>query len=171
MSSPFDAQYNDLRNKIYSYADKYNIDRNIAVWQLWQESSFRTDAKSYAGAKGIAQFMPATAARFNVDPLDVDSSLDGWGKYMIFLLNRYDGNYSLALAGYNGGEGNVDKYGGIPPFAQTQNYVTTINANVAKTIGNIPTDGENPTDGTAPTAGIGAGGVLIFGLLLWIIWE
>ncbi len=87
MKTPFDAEFEAIRNKIFIYADKYGIDRNIAVRQIWQESKFNPRASS-GKANGIAQFTPATAARFGVDVWDVDSSLNGWGNYMSFLLNR-----------------------------------------------------------------------------------
>lgn len=128
MSSPFDSQYDAIRNKIIYYADQWGIPRDVAIWQIWYESTYNPNAVSPAGAKGIAQFMPATAARFGVDVWDIDSSLDGWGEYMSWLLRQpyINGNIGLALAGYNAGEGNVQKYHGVPPFAQTQDYVKKI---------------------------------------------
>lgn len=123
----------ELIELLRGYAQRYGINENIAIAQINQESRFNPGAGSPAGAQGIAQFMPATARRFGVDVWDVNSSFDGWGRYMRWLLDRYNGNYSFALAGYNAGEGNVDKYGGIPPFAETQAYVRNIlaAANVA----------------------------------------
>lgn len=116
----------ELVDLLRTYAQRYGIDEGIAIAQIQQESSFNPRAGSPAGAQGIAQFMPATARRFGVNVWDVNSSFDGWGRYMRFLLDRYNGDYSLALAGYNAGEGNVDKYGGIPPFAETRAYVAKI---------------------------------------------
>lgn len=131
MASPFDAKHNAIRAKIADYANRYGLPVNIGIWQIWQESRFNPRACSGAGACGIAQFMPATAARFGVNRNDVDSSLDGWGKYMSWLLRQpyINGNIKLALAGYNAGEGAVKKYKGIPPYRETQNYVKTIMAN------------------------------------------
>ena len=117
----------ELITLLLAYAAKYGIDPNIAVAQIDQESRFNPNAVSPAGARGIAQFMPATAARFGVtNPFDPNQALEGWGKYMSWLLRRFGGNYSFALAGYNAGEGNVDKYGGVPPFTETRNYVRII---------------------------------------------
>jgi len=159
MASPYDAQYAGIRSRIEHYAAKYGIDRNIAIWQLWQENKFRSSGCSGAGACGIAQFIPATAERFGVNRSDVESSLDGWGRYMRWLLDQsyIAGDYRLALAGYNAGEGNVKKYGGIPPFTETQNYVREILSNA----GGVPMLGGIDDQ----TLWIAAG-VVIF-LLLW----
>ena len=98
---------------------------------IWRESRYRTDIitgafKSSAGAVGIAQFMPATAARFGVDPLNPDSALPGAARYLRTLYNEF-GDWRLAVAGYNAGEGNVRKYApGLPPFAETRAYVAEI---------------------------------------------
>jgi len=116
----------ELVDLLRSYAQRYGIDEEIAIAQIQQESRFNPGAGSPAGAQGIAQFIPATARRFGVNVWDVNSSFDGWGRYMRWLLDRFNGNYAFALAGYNAGEGNVDKYGGIPPFRETQEYVRKI---------------------------------------------
>jgi hypothetical protein len=119
---------------IYAAADAYGIDRGIALAQIRQESGCNPNACSAKKACGIAQFMPATAARFGVDVHNVASSLDGWGRYMRFLLDKF-GTYALALAGYNAGEGAVQRARGIPPYPETQNYVRVILANA----GSVPT--------------------------------
>jgi len=131
MASPFDAKYNNIREKITIYANRYGIPVNIGIWQIWQESRFNPNVCSGKNACGIAQFIPATAQRFGVNRNDIDSSLDGWGRYMAWLLRQpyINGKIELALAGYNAGEGSVKKYKGIPPFTETRNYVKTIMAN------------------------------------------
>ncbi|MFT3745076.1 MAG: lytic transglycosylase domain-containing protein [Pyrinomonadaceae bacterium] len=143
MASPFDNQYANIRSKIYHYADLYGIDRNVGIWQIWQESRFNPRVCSGRGACGIAQFIPATADRFGVDRDDIDSSLNGWGRYMRWLLDRsfINGDIRLALAGYNAGEGAVQRYGGIPPYSETENYVATIMRNVGSSSTDVQSDG------------------------------
>lgn len=115
-----------------SYARKYGLDPEIFVRQMVQESGLNPDAVSPRGATGIAQIMPATARDpgFGIkpiaDPRDPEESLRFGAEYMRAMLDRYDGDYSLALAAYNAGPGAVDKAGGVPPFEETQKYVQII---------------------------------------------
>ena len=107
-------------------ASRYGFDPNVYVRQIDQESGFNPNAVSPAGAQGIAQFMPGTAAGVGLkNPFDPAAALDAGAKYMAGLLSRF-GSMPLALAAYNAGGGNVEKYGGIPPFKETQNYVNAI---------------------------------------------
>jgi soluble lytic murein transglycosylase-like protein len=118
---------NEIINLVRETARRFGINEEIAVAQIWTESRYNPNARSPAGARGVAQFMPATARRFGLNnPSDPVASMNAWGKYMTFLLRRFNGNYSFALAGYNAGEGNVDKYKGVPPFKETRNYVASI---------------------------------------------
>ncbi|MEZ0493737.1 NlpC/P60 family protein [Kineococcus sp. TBRC 1896] len=94
-----------------------------------QESGFDPTARSRAGATGLMQFMPATARGLGIDPTDPFASIDAAGRYLAGHLKTF-GSVSLALAAYNAGAGNVKKYGGIPPFAETQNYVKKITADL-----------------------------------------
>lgn len=137
-ASPFDPQYAAIRSRITYYANLWGIDPVIGIWQLWQENKFRSTGCSGAGACGIAQFIPATAARFGVNRNDIESSLNGWGKYMAWLLRQpyINGDIRLALGGYNAGEGRIQQYKGLPPFSETQNYVQTIMTNAAAGGGN-----------------------------------
>jgi cell wall-associated NlpC family hydrolase len=107
-------------------AQKYGVSPSLLAAQLQQESGFNPNAKSPAGALGIAQFMPGTAKGFGIDPMNPAQAIDAQAKYMHNLLSKYKGNTKLALAAYNAGSGNVDKYHGIPPFAETQRYVKAI---------------------------------------------
>ena len=95
---------------------------------MHQESSFKLRATSPKGARGLMQLMPGTAIRYGVTNIyDPRQNIEGGARYMRFLLDRFDGDLSLALAGYNAGEGAVDKYGWrIPPYAETQEYVRRI---------------------------------------------
>ena len=95
---------------------------------MHQESSFKPKAMSYKGARGLMQLMPPTAARFGVTNIwDPKQNIEGGARYMRFLLDLFGGDVSLALAGYNAGEGAVMKYGySVPPYSETQEYVRRI---------------------------------------------
>jgi len=105
---------------------KFGVDPNVLLLQALGESSFNKNAVSPKGARGFSQFMPGTAARFGVDTSSIKDSIRGQAQYMSVLLSMFGGNYEKALAGYNAGEGAVQKYGGIPPFKETRNYVSKI---------------------------------------------
>ncbi len=103
---------------------QFGVDPRLLHYVTLQESRYKADAESHAGAQGLMQLMPATAARFKCDDRkDPKKNVEAGAKYLRFLIKRFDGNVKLALAGYNAGEGNVDKYEGIPPFAETEKYV------------------------------------------------
>ncbi len=91
-----------------------------------RESGFRPNAVSRAGAIGEMQLMPRTARALGVDPKDAGQNLKGGAVYLSSLMRRYDGDLIRALAAYNAGPGAVDRYGGVPPFAETQAYVAAI---------------------------------------------
>jgi soluble lytic murein transglycosylase-like protein len=95
---------------------------------MHQESAFNTQATSHKGARGLMQLMPATAARFGVKNIyDPEQNIHGAAQYLRFLLDMFDGDVRLALAGYNAGEGAVKKYGyAVPPYPETINYVRRI---------------------------------------------
>ena len=110
------------------------VDPRLIHAVIWQESKYKNDAASHAGAQGLMQLMPATAKRFGCeDPNDAQSNINAGVKYLRVLLKRFDGDVTLALAGYNAGEGNVEKYEGVPPFGETQNYVRVITGRYGKT--------------------------------------
>ncbi len=115
---------------IINSSRKYNIDPLLIYSQMHQESSFKNRAVSNKGASGLMQLMPATARRFGVsDIFDPEQNIDAGIKYMRWLLDTFGQDVSLALAGYNAGEGAVMKYGNvIPPYSETQEYVRRISS-------------------------------------------
>ena len=126
-----DAKIDEL---IYRAGQQHGLDPRLIHAVVLQESRYKPDAVSYAGAEGLMQLMPATAKRFKCDDRrDPQKNIEAGAKYLKWLLKRFDGDVKLALAGYNAGEGAVDKYDGIPPYEQTQTYVKKIVANYGRT--------------------------------------
>ncbi|WP_034585330.1 MULTISPECIES: lytic transglycosylase domain-containing protein [Acinetobacter] len=108
-------------------AQQHGVSEGLIKAVMHTESGFNVHARSPVGAQGLMQLMPATARRFNVsNAYDPHQNIMAGAKYLAWLLKRFNGNTSLALAGYNAGEGNVAKYGGIPPFRETQDYVRRV---------------------------------------------
>lgn len=108
-------------------AQAYNVPLALLKAVGKAESGFNANAVSPAGAQGVMQLMPATAQALGVeDPFDARSNIMGGAKYIAEKLNQYNGDIELALAAYNAGSGNVSKYGGVPPFEETINYIKRI---------------------------------------------
>ena len=125
----------ELDKVIFRAGEKYGVDPRLLHAVIWQESKYDSRAHSNAGAQGLMQLIPATASRFNCRNIhDPAQNIDAGTKYLRWLLERYEGNLVFALAGYNAGEGSVDKYNGVPPYNETQNYVRMITSRYGKTV-------------------------------------
>ena len=125
----------DLDWTIFRAGQREGVDPRFIHAVIQQESRYDPKALSPAGARGLMQLMPATAKRFNcADPANQTCNVEAGTKYLAWLLKRFNGDVKLALAGYNAGEGAVDKYWGVPPYPETQNYVNKIVAGYGKTV-------------------------------------
>lgn len=123
-----DGEIEWLYNRIDKYSKQYSIDPYLIVAVMEKESSFNHKTKSSMGALGLMQIMPSTAKELGVNPRRAEENIEGGIRYLRQQLDKYDGKYKVhyALASYNAGAGAVKKYGGIPPYTETQNYVRKI---------------------------------------------
>jgi soluble lytic murein transglycosylase-like protein len=124
-STPYAAE-------IDAAAAKYNVDPALLRGLIRQESNFNANATSPAGARGLTQLMPGTAAALGVNPAIPAQAIEGGAKYLRQQLDKFGNDPAKALAAYNAGPGAVQRYGGVPPFAETQNYVRKVLAYAAE---------------------------------------
>ena len=114
---------------IFETARRHDVNPVLVAAMVRAESAYDAGAVSHKGARGLMQLMPATAERFGVDYHDIHDparNLDGGVRYVKWLDERFSGELPLILAGYNAGEGTVDRYGGVPPYRETQGYIRRI---------------------------------------------
>jgi soluble lytic murein transglycosylase-like protein len=138
--------------EIDAAAAKYGLDPALLRGLIRQESNFNPSAGSPAGAQGLCQLMPGTAAALGcTNPLDPAQNIDAGAKYLRQQLDAFGGDVPKALAAYNAGPGAVQRYGGVPPYAETQNYVRQVQAYA---------DQYRSQSQSQPAAAIGTGGSL-----------
>jgi soluble lytic murein transglycosylase-like protein len=131
---PQTAGTSSIRQHIQYAASRYGISSALVDAVAWQESRYNSRARSPVGAIGVMQLMPGTARQLGVvDPNNVHQNIMGGTAYLRAQLDRFGNNIPLALAAYNAGPGAVQKYGGVPPYRETQNYVRQIMARLAQT--------------------------------------
>lgn len=115
------------KNSINKFAEQYQLDPNLIRAIIHAESHFRETVVSRAGAQGLMQLMPATARELGVNnPLKGEQNIAGGAKHLARLMNKYYGDIRIVTAAYNAGEGNVEKYGGVPPFPETRVYIERV---------------------------------------------
>ena len=123
------SQSRDLASHVLSNSVHWRLDANLLVALVTVESRWHPAARSYAGALGLGQLMPTTARRFHVNPHNADQNLSGCAHYLSGLIDRYQyhsNRYVLAFAAYNAGPNAVTQYHGVPPYSETQHYVTRV---------------------------------------------
>lgn len=122
----------EIASALAQSATRHAVSAPVMEAVAWQESRFNQAAVSPKGARGVMQLMPATARALGVDASDLRGNIDGGGAYLAQMLQRFAGDLPRALAAYNAGPEAVQRYGGVPPYAETQAYVRAIMARLAR---------------------------------------
>ncbi len=121
----------DVESEIRDAAKLYSLDPALVRAVAMQESGLRNEARSQRGAMGVMQMMPRTAAELGYDAADLRGNVRAGAAYLSMMMEAFGGDVKRALAAYNAGPGAVKKYGGVPPFTETRNYVTSIMSKMA----------------------------------------
>lgn len=152
------VDFNNVGLNLTAYAEEvmaaaalHGVDAALVRAVMHAESAFNPNAVSRAGAQGLMQLIPATASRFGVsDPFTPAQNIDGGVTYLAWLIKRFDGDLTKATAGYNAGEGAVDRFGGVPPYDETQRYVERVRilhqryaSEMAKATASLPANGSH----------------------------
>jgi soluble lytic murein transglycosylase-like protein len=125
--NPDSVSRGEINDLISKYSEKNGLDEDFVKAVINQESGFNPNATSSCGAMGLMQLMPSTAQGLGVtNAYDAEQNIEGGTKYLKGLMDRFGNDKSLALAAYNAGPNAVKKYGGIPPYAETQNYIKSV---------------------------------------------
>jgi soluble lytic murein transglycosylase-like protein len=132
--APDSAGPQQWRGHVAQLAAKYDVSPTLIEAMVWQESRWRTNARSPVGARGLAQLMPGTARELGVNPDDPLANLEGGVRYLRQQLDAFDGDVEKALAAYNAGPARVARAGGVPNIGETRNYVATIMARLAQPV-------------------------------------
>jgi soluble lytic murein transglycosylase-like protein len=120
---------------IQGSANRHAVSQELIAAVAWQESHMRQKTVSPKGARGTMQLMPATALKLKVDPDDLSANVDAGTKYLVMMLDRFDGDIIKALAAYNAGPEAVERYHGVPPYPETQAYVSAVLNRLAESTG------------------------------------